>query len=157
MKKLSFLTFAFITIVACKNNTKTDNQTVIEEKKSVIVTIPKPNLETGCYDFKSESNNIQMEITEVNEKVMGILNIAYAEKDANQGKFVGTLNGDKLIGTYTFNSEGIESSREMAYIVKDDQLIEGYGELNENGTKFKDVNTIKYTSTMPLTKVDCDN
>ncbi|GGG60622.1 hypothetical protein [Bizionia arctica] len=156
MKKLALLTFALITIVACKNNTKTDNQTVIEEEKPVIKTSLKPTLETGCYNFKSESNNIQMEITEVNEKVMGILNIAYAEKDANQGKFVGTLNGDKLIGTYTFNSEGIESSREMAFLIKDDQLIEGYGDLNEDGTKFKDVNTVKYTSTMPLTKVDCD-
>lgn len=156
MKKLALLTFALITIVACKNNTKTDNQTVIEEEKPVIKTSPKPTLETGCYNFQSESNNIQMEITEVNEKVMGILNIAYAEKDANQGKFVGTLNGDKLIGTYTFNSEGIESSREIAFLIKDDQLIEGYGDLNEDGTKFKDVNTVRYTSTMPLTKVDCD-
>jgi hypothetical protein len=156
MKKLALLTFALITIVACKHNTKTDNQTVIEKEKPVIKTSLKPTLETGCYNFKSESNNIQMEITEVNEKVMGILNIAYAEKDANQGKFVGTLNGDKLIGTYTFNSEGIESSREMAFLIKDDQLIEGYGDLNEDGTKFKDVNTVKYTSTMPLTKVDCD-
>jgi hypothetical protein len=156
MKKLALLTFALITIVACKNNTKTDNQTVIEEEKPVIKTSLKPTLETGCYNFKSESNNIQMEITEVNEKVMGILNIAYAEKDANQGKFVGILNGDKLIGTYTFNSEGIESSREMAFLIKDDQLIEGYGDLNEDGTKFKDVNTVKYTSTMPLIKVDCD-
>ena len=87
---------------------------------------------------------------------MTILNIEYAEKDANQGKFVGTLNGDKLIGTYTFNSEGTESSREMAFLIKDNQLIEGYGELNEDGTKFKDMNTIKYTSTMPLTKMECD-
>jgi len=156
MKKLALLTFALITIVACKNDTKTDNQTVIEEEKAIIETIPKPTLETGCYNFKSESNDIQMEITEVNEKVMGNLNIAYAEKDANQGKFVGTLNGDKLIGTYTFNSEGIESSREMAFLIKDNQLIEGYGDLNKDGTKFKDVNTVKYTSTMPLTKVDCD-
>ena len=156
MKKLALLTFALVTIVACKNDKKSDNQTVIEEENSVIETTPETTLETGCYEYKSDSNNIQMEITEVNDKVMANLNIAYAEKDVNQGKFVGTLNGDKLIGTYTFNSEGTESSREMAFLVKDDQLIEGYGDLNEDGTKFKDVNTVKYTSTMPLTKVDCD-
>jgi hypothetical protein len=28
------------------------------------------------------------------------------------------LNGDKLIGTYTFNAEGKESSREIAFLVK---------------------------------------
>ena len=156
MKKLALLTFVLVTMIACKNDRKSDNQTVIEEENSVMETTPKPTLETGCYEYNSNSNNIKMEITEVNEKVMGNLNIAYAEKDANQGKFVGTLNGDKLIGTYTFNSEGTESSREMAFLVKGEQLIEGYGDLNEDGTKFKDVNTVKYTSTMPLTKVDCD-
>ena len=156
MKKLALLTFALITIVACKNNTKTDNQTLIEEEKEIIETTLKPTLETGCYEYKGDGNNIQMEITEVGDNVKANLNIAYAEKDVNQGKFVSTLNGDKLIGTYTFNSEGTESSREMAFLVKDDQLIEGYGDLNEDGTKFKDVNTVKYTSTMPLTKVDCD-
>ncbi len=45
----------------------------------------------------------------------------------------------------------------MAFWVKDNQLIEGYGDLNEDGTKFTDVNTIKYTSTMPLTKVECED
>ena len=65
------------------------------------------------------------------------------------------LNGDKLIGTYTFDSEGKSSSREVAYELKDNQLIEGYGDLDDSGTKFKDVNTIKYTSTTPLLKVDC--
>lgn len=149
MKKLVLLIFTLVTVVSCKNNTKTENQSVTE-------TTQKSTLETGCYVYKSDGNNIKMEITEVNKNVTGNLNISYAEKDANQGKFVGTLNGDKLIGTYTFNSEGRKSSREIAFLVKGNQLIEGFGDLNEDGTKFKDVNTIKYTSTMPLTKVDCD-
>ena len=136
-------------------NTKTENQSVMEENAEMETT-QNSTLEIGCYDYKSDGNNIKMEITEVNENVTGVLYIAFAEKDTNQGKFVGTLNGNKLIGTYTFNSEGTKSSREMAFLVKDNQLIEGYGDLNEDGTKFKDVNTIKYTSTMPLTKVDCD-
>ncbi|MDW5290359.1 hypothetical protein [Formosa sp. PL04] len=156
MKKIALLIFALVSIVACKDNTKTDNQTVIEEVKTVIETTPKSILEIGCYTYNSDGNNIKMEITEVNAYVTADLNIAYAEKDSNKGKFVGTLNGDKLIGTYTFNSEGIESSREMAFLVKNDLLIEGYGELNENGTKFNDVNTIKYTSTTPLTKANCE-
>ena len=155
MKELVLLTFALVTIVSCKNNTKTENPSVTEEN-TVLETTRESTLETGCYYYKGDGNNIKMEITEVNENVTGDLNIAYAEKDANQGKFVGTLNGDKLIGTYTFNSEGTKSSREMAFLVKDNQLIEGYGDLNEDGTKFKDVNTIEYTSSMPLTKVDCD-
>jgi uncharacterized protein YxeA len=156
MKKLALLMLVLVTIIACKNNTKTENQLVTKEENTEKETSNKPTLETGCYGYNSDGNQIKMEITEVNENVKGDLNIAYAEKDTNQGKFLGTLKGDKLIGTYTFNSEGTESAREMAFLVKDNQLIEGYGDLNEDGTKFKDVNSIKYTSTMPLNKVDCD-
>lgn len=156
MKKLALLSLALFTAVACKNNPKTENQSVTEQENPVKGSSEKPTLETGCYAYNSNGNTIKMEITEVSGEVSGDLNIAYSEKDANQGKFVGTLNGDKLIGTYTFNSERTESIREMAFLVKGNQLIEGYGELNENGTKFKDMNTIEYNSTMPLTKVECD-
>ncbi len=156
MKKLALLTFAIVTLVACKNSTKIENQSVTKDENPVEKSSEKRILETGCYEYNSDGNNIKMKITEVDENVSGDLNIAYAEKDTNEGKFVGKLNGDKLIGTYTFNAEGSESSREMAFLVEGNKLIEGFGDLNEDGTKFRDVNTIKYNSTMPLTKVDCD-
>ncbi len=156
MKKLVLLTFAIVSMVACKENTKTENQSIIKDENMVEKSSEKPILETGCYEYNSDGNKIKMKITEASENVSGDLNIAYYEKDANQGKFFGKLNGDKLIGNYTFNSEGKESSREMAFLVKDNKLIEGFGDLNEDGTKFKDVKTLKYNATMPLTKVDCD-
>ena len=98
-----------------------------------------------------------MELTKVDEEVTGNLNSEYSGKDSNKGTFVGKLNGDKVVVTYTFNSEGKSSSREVAYQIKDNQLIEGYGDLEDNGTKFIDVNTIQCTSTTPLLKVDCSN
>lgn len=154
MKKMTFLALAFVTMIACKNNEKTESETVSEE---VVVeeTVKAPMIETGCYEYNSNGNIIRMEIKEVNEKVTGDLNIAYDEKDANKGKFIGTLDGDKIIGTYTFMSEGTESTREIAFMVKDNQLVEGFGELNADGTKFKDASAIKYDSKMPLSKVDC--
>lgn len=156
MKKVIILSLTFLTIIACRNNTKIASQKVTKEENTAKEAFKKSILEIGCYEYNNDGNVIKMEITEMDNNVNGTLNIAYAQKDASQGKFIGILNDDKLMGTYTFNSEGLESSREMVFLVKDDQLIEGYGELNENGTKFKDVNTIKYTALMPLTKVDCD-
>ena len=156
MKQIALVTLILVTIVACKNNTKTENESVTKEEKPIKESIEKSILDIGCYKYNSNGNTIKMEITKANGSVTGDLNIAYAEKGANQGTFIGKLNGNKLIGTYTFNSEGKKSSREIAFLIKENQLIEGYGELNENGTKFKDLNAIKYTSTMPLTKVDCE-
>ncbi|KKN46648.1 hypothetical protein LCGC14_0671010 [marine sediment metagenome] len=83
------------------------------------------------------------------------LTYALAEKDKNTGTYKGEFNDGKLIGTYTFQSEGVESKRQVAFMLSDDQLIEGYGELNEDGSLFKDVNTVNYSSTMPLSKTDC--
>lgn len=157
MKKLALLTLTLFSLVACNNSTKTDRNSVTKEELSVTEIAKQPALETGCYAYTKNGDQIKMQITEVSEKVAADLSIAYAEKDANRGKFVGTLNGDKLIGTYTFNSEGIKSDREIAFLVKDNQLIEGYGEMDESGTKFKDTSTINYTSKMPLKKLDCVN
>ena len=155
MKKLALLTIALIALTACKKDAKIENQTVTNGEITVSETFKKTTLEKGCYEFISNGNTIKMKITELNEKVTGELSISYVGKDASKGEFVGQLNSDKLIGTYTFQSEGMESSREIAFMVKDNQLIEGYGDLNKDGTKFKDVNNIKYTSAMPLSKVDC--
>ena len=157
MKKTLFLTAIFFSLIACRNHTKLENQDVTKDENTLNGTSKAMTLEIGCYAYDSNGSIIKMEITQTNEVVLGNLNIAYAEKDANQGKFAGTLEGDKLIGTYTFQSEGTESTREIAFLVKNNQLIEGYGELIENGTKFKDVSTINYTSKMPLTRVDCKN
>lgn len=156
MKKITLLTFAIVAMVACKNDRKTENQSVITEENPVTEISKKPVLEIGCYEYNNNGSHVNMEITEVGENVTGDLNIAYAEKDDNHGAFVGKLHGDKLLGTYTFNAEGKESSREMAFLVKDSQLIEGYGDLTEDGTKFKDPATINYNSSMPLTRVDCN-
>ncbi|AUC84727.1 hypothetical protein CW731_05205 [Polaribacter sp. ALD11] len=147
MKKVFFLVLVLITTIACKNNKKIETK-VKQESEKVI-------LETGCFEFSNNGNIIHMKITKITENVSANLNIHYSEKDASQGTFEGKLYGDKLIGVYIFNSEGTESSRELAFWVKNNQLIEGYGELNENGTSFIDRDAIKYTSTMPLTKVKC--
>lgn len=155
MKKIFFLILVLVTIAACKNETKTADEVVTIPKNKIVDEPKNIILEKGCFEYNSNGNAIKMEITEVAENVKGNLDIVYAEKDSNHGTFVGKVNNNKLIGTYIFISEGTESSREIAFLVEENQLIEGYGELNNDGTKFKDTATIKYTSTMPLLKVDC--
>lgn len=114
-----------------------------------------PTLEKGCYIYNANGSMVNLEITKTDNPVEGNLIYALAEKDKNTGTFNGQFNDGKLVGTYTFQSEGIESKRQVAFMLKDHQLVEGYGELNEDGTMFKDVNSVSYSSTMPLTKTDC--
>lgn len=154
MKNLFLTAFVAIAIVGCKEKKEetrmaNESEVQIPEDKSGI-------LEKGCYTYNAHGNTVNFEITDIGDSILGNLSYAYSGKDRNTGTFKGHLNNDKLIGDYTFRSEGVESSRQVAFMVKDNQLIEGYGELNGEGTAFKDSNTLTYSSTMPLTKTDCD-
>ena len=153
MKKI--LIFFLVTTVAISCKKKESKNDTPQESKEVVVETPTTLLKVGCYEYNNDGNQILFEIIEIDNTIKGNITYALTEKDSNTGTFIGELNEDKLIGTYTFSSEGTESTREMAFMVKDNQLIEGFGELNETGDAFKDKNNISYTSTMPLTKIDC--
>lgn len=124
------------------------------EETTTIATLE--GLELGCYAYSSDSNIIHFEITSLEPSVSGTLTYALDGKDSNSGTFDGSLMDDKLFGTYSFTSEGVESTREVAFLVKDNQLIEGYGELTESGTAFVDKDNLSYTSKMPLSKTVCE-
>jgi hypothetical protein len=113
------------------------------------------SLELGCYAYHGDGSSVQLEITANSNPVKGNLQYQLAEKDRNTGTFTGNFKEGELIGTYTFMSEGTESKREVAFLLKNGQLIEGYGEMNENGTAFRDRETISFTSSMPLSKSEC--
>jgi hypothetical protein len=153
MKKLTVLIFTVLTMLNCKNKEeKTENSTpqeTVSEEKLI------SSLDLGCYIFNDGKNNVSFEITENTSEIKGNLTFSFAEKDKNSGSFIGKLNNGILLGKYTFQSEGKESIREVGFKVDGDKLIEGYGDLNEDGTAFKDATNLDFTSKMPLTKTDC--
>ena len=128
-----------------------------EAPETVAPPQPVPTLEVGCYTYDANGNKVVLEITEINNAVLGNLSYALSEKDANAGTFAGELLDSVLIGKYTFMSEGTQgNTREVAFLFKDGQLIEGYGELDETGTAFKDKNALSFSSSMPLSKTECE-
>lgn len=153
MKKFTILFFTALTMLNCKNKEeKKENintQEVLSEEKTTV------SLDLGCYIFNDGKNDVSFEITENGSEIKGNLTYSFAEKDKNSGSFTGKLNNGILLGKYTFQSEGKESVREVAFKVDGDKLIEGYGDLNEDGTAFKDAANLNFTSKMPLTKADC--
>ncbi|MGB3774931.1 MAG: hypothetical protein WA951_06705 [Leeuwenhoekiella sp.] len=149
MKKLCPVLFLFFTMIACKNEKKIDETSSTQSETAA--------LEIGCYTYENQGDTIIMKINSAKDSVRGTLDVSYAEKDANSGTFTGYLKENELMAIYTFNSEGKESKREIAFLVEDDQLIEGYGDMNAEGTKFKDSKSITYSSKMPLSKEECKN
>ncbi len=154
MKKLIVLSFVALTMLNCKNKeqkTENSNSDLQEAAKDTTTT-----LDLGCYVFNDGKNTVSIEITENGKEIKGNLTYALAEKDENSGNFTGELREGILIANYTFQSEGKETIRQVAFKVDGDKLIEGYGELNNEGTAFKDLKNINFTSKMPLIKTDCN-
>lgn len=149
MKKSIFLLLALpLLLVGCKKN----EVVVLGEPVTVKPTTVSPE---ACYVYDKDGTAISLQIKTTGEEVTGTMEYAIAEKDKNTGAIKGKWINNILLLDYTFQSEGKESTRQVAFQLKDNQLIEGYGEMNEDGTQFKEVSQLKFTSTMPLSKTNC--
>lgn len=152
MKKQILLLFVALIMLSCKDKQINSSVSNAEEVEQEII----PTVDLGCYVFNDGKNIVTLEILKNEKDVEGNLSYTLAEKDKNTGIFKGQLKGNILIGTYTFKSEGSKSSREVAFKVSSDTLIEGYGDLNEDGTAFRDITTLKFSSNVPLGKTNCN-
>jgi hypothetical protein len=88
--------------------------------------------------------------------ITGSLVYNYYEKDKNSGTIKGNMYGDTLIADYIFNSEGITSTREVAFLKQQSAFIEGYGDMQEEGDKmvFKNRSNLSFSG-KPLRMVNC--
>lgn len=144
------LSVAFITLfLSCKNETPETTTDPVTE------AIKPEGPKTTCYSFEGNGNSVSLQMETEGSEVSGTMVYSLAEKDKNTGTFKGIIENNIIVADYTFQSEGVESSRQIAFEIKGDQLIEGFGEMNEDGTKFKDVKELKFNSTMPLSKIEC--
>jgi hypothetical protein len=103
------------------------------------------------------TDSIRLHLTNQNNAVTGELEYQLAEKDANTGMLRGQMKGDTLFAEYTFQSEGMESVREVVFLKKGDGWVEGYGEVEEKNGKmvFKSNARLQFDDKTVLTKVAC--
>ena len=156
MKKILILSIMLLSLSNCKKASSTESEKTTEVA-SGMVEESKAESSPECYVYNANGSKIELQMNTNNNEVNGTLTYELKEKDSNKGTFVGTINDSILIAQYTFQSEGTESIREIAFLIKDNQLIEGFGEVvtEGNSIKFKDASSLDYSSNMPLSKVDC--
>lgn len=156
MKKILILSILLISLTNCKKASTTASEKTTEASNEMAEE-NKAQPSPQCYAYNANGSKIELQMNTNNKEVTGTLTYELKEKDSNKGTFVGTINNSILIAQYTFQSEGTESVREIAFLIKDNQLIEGYGDVVTEGntTKFKDKSALKYSSNMPLVKTAC--
>ncbi|WPP48294.1 hypothetical protein [Catalinimonas niigatensis] len=114
----------------------------------------------GCYMGTVGQDSVFLSVQTQNGQASGQLTYQFYEKDQNRGTFEGRLTGDTLLLLdYTFMSEGVESERQVAYLLQNDgTLSEGYGEMEdqEGKMKFRNTDNLSFGDGFILQKADCD-
>ncbi|MFD1875367.1 hypothetical protein [Hymenobacter bucti] len=110
-----------------------------------------------CYAYTSARDTVRLTLATTQPTVTGQLSYRYFEKDRNEGTIRGAMHGDTLRAEYTFQSEGVASVREVAFLRRGTGFVEGYGDVAERAGAmvFKQPGALKFTSTQPLSPVTC--
>lgn len=151
-----FLTAIVILTTSCNNQIKQAEQTGINEDSSKTgdnkIMIPA----SSCYASTIGKDTVLLKVDVFTNVVTGNLSYKFYEKDNNTGELEGQLRGDTLFADYKFLSEGIISTREVIFLIKDDIAIEGYGDMEDKGGKmaFKDRTVINFSG-IKLKKQNC--
>ncbi len=113
--------------------------------------VPQEDSIIGCYVAVISNDVYTLAIdSQEGEAVSGALEFKNYQKDSSKGLFVGTYKDNILLGDYRFQSEGMQSVMQVIFKKSGDNFIRGYGDLNTEGTRFTNLNTITYDESSPL-------
>lgn len=138
-----------------QNTFDQEGQEVKKENQEAEMSAAGPS----CYLFATDRDTVYLKLNQpVNGKVTGDLNYDFFERDGNTGFIEGEVHGDTLIADYTFLSEGLVSVREVGFLLGDDQVVEGYGDVEEVDGKmvFWHKDSLDFSNGLVMPKVPCD-
>ena len=147
---LSTIAVAMLVSISACNQSPTQN--------SAVNMKPSPGDTTFslCYSSTVKKDTVRLNALMTGDSIIGSLGYKLYEKDQNNGNILGKMYGDTIRAIYTFMSEGKESVREVAFLKKGTSLVEGYGNVREEGGKmvFEDFEQLKFNGIV-LVKVPC--
>lgn len=151
MKKLFLYAALSLLLASCRFDSKSTS-----EKNTAPVQSNHEN-KRECFSSVIKQDSLWARLDFSADEVTGILIYDFYEKDQNKGTLHGTLKGDTLRASYTFHSEGKVSVREVAFLVRENRLIEGFGEMemNKNQQVFKEKENIDFSQGVEFKKIDC--
>ncbi len=146
---------ALLTLSSCKSKKNVEPDDVVVER-STAARVDEP-AQRNCFSLLGK-DTVALSFSVNADVVTGDLRYILAGKDRNEGKITGTLHGDTLIGHYTFNAEGSQSSRQVAFLVQGENALEGYGAAVEKDGKmlFKNTADLKFGEGVVLKKNNCE-
>lgn len=158
----NFILSAFMVFTALSCEKKTTETVDVQTANADSVTIPESNepiessiLQT-CYMEATGKDTLFITLDDNLGTITGKMRYKNFEKDSSFGDVIGTQNGDTLKLNYTFEAEGTTSDREIYFLKKDGNLIEGIGEHKTEGNRdfYANASQLKYEG-HTLKSTDC--
>ncbi len=162
MKKSLILLTGIALIASACNSSNTDSKGVDSTSVTSVDTTLTPAVPdqvkiTDCYIYTKNRDTIKLKLNTENEELTGDLSYNLFEKDSNKGTISGEIKGDTILAEYTFDSEGMRSTREVVFLKRDGKLYEGFGDVEEKSGKtvFKNRAQLKFEDAIVLSLTEC--
>lgn len=157
----NFVITALVAILISSCDKKSTETTELQSAPdSVVVAETNEPVESStlqtCYIGVSGKDSVFVSLDDNLGTIIGKMRYKNFEKDSSFGDVSGTQNGDTLKLNYVFEAEGTTSDREIYFLRKDGNLIEGIGEHKVEADKdlYLDSGKLKYDGQV-LKPVDC--
>jgi hypothetical protein len=151
-KAFLLLSIAAGFMAACQSKTTEEKIDSIAKSPDTVVPASK-----ACYAYMKNRDTVTLSYTIAGNTIAGELSNNLFEKDKNSGQINGIIKGDTIIADYAAKGEGVTSVRQVAFLKKGDQLLEGYGDTEQKNGKmvFKKLQDLKFVNAIGLSAVDC--
>ncbi|SEA11442.1 hypothetical protein [Pedobacter hartonius] len=151
-KSILLLTAIAGFLTACQNKTSEEQVDSLAKSPDTV-----PSQSKACYAYIKDRDTVSLSYTIAGNAIAGEFSNNLFEKDKNSGEINGIIKGDTILADYTAKGEGVTSVRQVAFLKKGTQLLQGYGDTKEEGGKlvFTKPHDLKFISAVALTASDC--
>lgn len=131
------------------NTTDTQNSKTSTGKTSAV----------HCYQYIKNRDTIMLKTISAGDFITGLLVYNIYQKDKNMGTIEGSMEGDLLVADYSFNSEGVNSVRQVVFRKLGKAFEEGTGEIKEYNNKiiFKNIDSLYFNDSIVLKEFRCES
>lgn len=146
----------FVTLTGCF--TACQNKSPEQKIDSLATATDTSAVKTRtCYAYIKNKDTVLLSFNTAGHTIAGSLSYNLFEKDKNSGTVSGLIKGDTIIADYTATGEGMTSVRQVAFLKKGDQLLEGYAPTVEKNGKwiFTGTSELKFGASLVLSAIPC--
>lgn len=150
-----FLIIIVVMLFACNTVSKQNEDAKVDSAGAGSATTVSLTGE-HCYSFVAAKDTYALKINIVDKRVNGTAVYQNYEKDSSHGTVEGEIEGDIIHLWYHFQSEGMNSVRELFFKKEGDQLVSGISaEVSKGDTAYvPDAKAVQYTGPVYI-KGDC--